>query len=70
MTRYASLPKDRGRKDAPHQVTMAREDLRMARHLRNMTVSGLAGIYNLSERQAEALLSAERARRIREGEGV
>jgi hypothetical protein len=42
----------------------------MARHLRNMTVRGLAAIYNLSERQAEVLLLAEKARREREGEAL
>lgn len=68
MSRFARIEKDRGRKDAPHNITMAREELKLARTLKNMTVAGCAGIYNLTERQAEALLLAEQARREREGE--
>lgn len=59
--------RDRGRRDAPHNVALAKEALRTARHLRNMTSQTLAAIHNLSDRQAEVLLLAEQGRRERDG---
>lgn len=57
---------DRGKKDQPHNVAKAKSFLATAAHLRNTTSTGVASIFNLSDRQAEVLLLAETARRERE----